>query len=142
MTATGSGGIKAEALLDSTVVANSDLTSISFGLAAGFATIEANQQATVQAIVGQSAQLSGGSGGITIDADHDGVTWVDATSLGIAFGISVAIVRATANHNATVKALVKSNASLSASGGATIGSTRTTTTTCGRPPSRRPAPSP
>ena len=116
VSATGSGGIRAEALLDSTVIANSDLTSISFGLSAGFATIEANQLATVQAIVGQSAQLSGASGGITIDADHDGVTWVDASSLGVAFGVSVAIVRATANHNATVKALVKGNASLTASG--------------------------
>jgi hypothetical protein len=102
------------------VIADSEMAGLAFGASVQAATIEANQKATVQAIVGQSAQISGGSGGITIDADHDGDTYVDAAALGVALGVSVAIVRATANHNATVKALVMTGASLTASGGSTI----------------------
>jgi hypothetical protein len=123
VTTTGTAGaVKVEATLDSTVVANSSLKSISFGLSAGFATIEANQNALVQAVVGQSARITSGSGGITVDADHDGVTYVDAASLGIAFGIAVAKVNATANHDATVKALVGASAALTTTnnGGITV----------------------
>ena len=120
ITITGSGGVKVEALLDSIVITDSDLKSLSLGASVSAATVEANQVADVNAIVGQNAQISGGSGGITIDADHDGVTYVDATAFGAALGVTVVVVRAVANHNATVKTRVGANAILTATGGATI----------------------
>ena len=119
VTANGSGGITVEAELDSDVTIDAKMGGISVG-GVLVANLDAKQEGLAAAVIGAQSNVSGGSGGILVDADYDGVTTAHGSSMGVALLIDIAVVQSNAKHTAVVQATVAAGASLTATSGGAI----------------------
>ena len=80
----------------------------------------ATQIGAVTARVGEYANLNGGTGGVDITADYDGLTTAVASAFTVGGLFSAGRSDSTANHTATVQSIVGTGADIAASGGAGI----------------------
>ena len=115
VTTTTAGGLKVDALLNSTVRAEPRFQSFSLLLAASSAKSIARNDATVSAIVGNWANLSSGPGDLHVQAEMIAKTVANASGIAGA-PLGVAVTNADADHDPTVLAVVGSNASLASTG--------------------------
>jgi hypothetical protein len=116
VTATGSGGISADAFLNSGIRAEPNFSSFSLFGAGGSARSYAHGDATVSATVGGYSNLSSGPGDLHVQAEFVGRTEANASGLAGAIGVSVVKSNADADHDPTVTATVAANASLTSTG--------------------------
>ena len=115
LTTTGAGGIAADAFLRSTLRAEPNFEAFSLFGAGGGAQSFAEQKATVDADVGEWAELVAQQGGIHVDATFVGRTEANASGVAAA-AVGVTGTDAEAVHDPTVTTAVAANASLSATG--------------------------
>lgn len=116
VTATGSGGINADAFLNSVIRAEPNFEAFSLLGAAGRAKSIAHGDAEVTARVGGWADIDAGSGDFHLEAEMVGRTEANASGLAGAIGVAVVISFADADHDPTVSTTVGANADITSSG--------------------------
>jgi hypothetical protein len=120
VTATGAGGIDVDATLDSRVTSSPDLGSFSLLAGGGKSESFADNDSSVEARIGDWADLQATSDALDVLAALRGVAKAEAASTAAAAGVAVSFANADATFRPNVDLTVGSNADLFAGGSSPI----------------------